>query len=88
MTASDYIQTQTMMLAIADSIDGCCDDGSLFDRICKKSNHKTRCFAYFAGKGNEQEARNMASAYMSRGLCVNFEGSGTTLSMQLKAVKK
>lgn len=86
MTASDYIQTQTMMLAIADSIDGCCDDGSLFDRICKKSNHKTRCFAYFAGKGNEQAARNMASAYMSRGLCVNFEGSGTTLSMQLKAL--
>lgn len=86
MTASDYIQTQTMMLAIADSRDDCCDDGGLFDRICKKSNHKTRCFAYFAGKGSEQLARNMASAYMGRGLCVNFDGSGTTLSMQLKAL--
>ena len=84
ITASDYVQTETMMLAIADNDLACCDDGNLFSRICDKSNHKTRCFAYFAD--DIQKARNMASAYMGRGLCVNFEGSGTTLSMQLKAL--
>ena len=84
ITASDYVQTETMMLAIADNDLACCDDGNLFSRICNKSNHKTRCFAYFAD--DIQKARNMASAYMGRGLCVNFEGSGTTLSMQLKAL--
>lgn len=83
-TASDYVQTETMMMAIADNDLTCCDDGNLFSRICNKSNHKTRCFAYFAD--DIQKARNMASAYMGRGLCVNFEGSGTTLSMQLKAL--
>ena len=84
ITASDYVQAETMMLAIADNDLACCDDGNLFSRICDKSNHKTRCFAYFAD--DIQKARNMASAYMGRGLCVNFEGSGTTLSMQLKAL--
>lgn len=84
ISASDYIQTETMMLAIADNNLACCDDGNLFSRIANKSNHKTRCFAYFSD--DIQEARNMASAYMGRGLCVNFEGSGTTLSMQLKAL--
>jgi len=83
-TASDYVQTETMMMAIANNDLTCCDDGNLFSRICNKSNHKTRCFAYFAD--DIQKARNMASAYMGRGLCVNFEGSGTTLSMQLKAL--
>lgn len=84
INASDYIQTETMMLAIADNDLACCDDGNLFSRIANKSNHKTRCFAYFSD--DIQDARNMASAYMGRGLCVNFEGSGTTLSMQLKAL--
>ena len=84
MEASDYVQTDVMMLAIAQSDETCCNAGSLFERIKNKSNHKTRCFAYFSG--NNQEARNMASAYMGRGLCVNFEGSGTTLTMQLKAL--
>lgn len=84
INASDYIQTETMMLAIADNDLACCDEGNLFSRIANKSNHKTRCFAYFSD--DIQDARNMASAYMGRGLCVNFEGSGTTLSMQLKAL--
>lgn len=84
ITASNFIQTETMMLAIANNDLTCCDDGNLFSRIMNRSNHKTRCFAYFSD--DIQEARNMASAYMGRGLCVNFEGSGTTLSMQLKAL--
>lgn len=84
IAASNYVQTETMMLAIADNDLTCCDDGNLFSRIANRSNHKTRCFAYFSD--DIQESRNMASAYMGRGLCVNFEGSGTTLSMQLKAL--
>jgi len=84
IAASNYIETETMMLTIADNDLTCCDDGNLFSRIKNKSNHKTRCFAYFSD--DIQDARNMASAYMGRGLCVNFEGSGTTLSMQLKAL--
>lgn len=84
IAASNFVQTETMMLAIADNDLTCCDDGNLFSRIANKSNHKTRCFAYFSD--DIQDARNMASAYMGRGLCVNFEGSGTTLSMQLKAL--
>lgn len=84
IAASNYIQTETMILAIADNDLTCCDDGNLFSRIANRSNHKTRCFAYFSD--DIQDARNMASAYMGRGLCVNFEGSGTTLSMQLKAL--
>lgn len=84
LAASNYIETETMMLAIADNALDSCDDGNLFSRICNRSNHKTRCFAYFAD--DIQDARNMASAYCGRALCVNFEGSGTTLSMQLKAL--
>lgn len=82
LDASDYIQTQSKMLFISDNDTNCVEEGMIFDRIKQRGNTHTRCIAYF---GNTKEsARLVASAYAGRGLCVDFDGSNTTLSMQLK----
>ena len=85
LDASDYVQTQSKMLFVAQSAFSCCDDGSTFDKIRRRSNTHTRCIAYFGANGNDNKtARLVAAAYASRGLCVDFGGSNTTLTMQLK----
>lgn len=85
--ASDYVQTQSKMFFLSKHELTCCDDGMIFDRIRKRGNTHTRCIAYFGDqndKNSAQKARLIASAYASRGLCVDFSGSNTTLTMQLK----
>lgn len=82
LNASDYVETQSKMLFVGKHQLGCCDSGSVFDRIRSRSNHHTRCIAYFGDTA--QSSRLIAAAYASRGLCVDFGGSNTTLTMQLK----
>lgn len=84
LDASDYVQTQSHMLFLPGFGGNCCDDGGLFDRIRSRSNTHTRCLAYFAGDG--VSSRAFASAYASRGLSVNFDGSKTAMTMQLKVL--
>lgn len=82
LNASDYVQTQSKMLFVGKHELSCCDSGGVFDRVRGRSNHHTRCIAYFGDTA--KDARLVAAAYASRGLCVDFGGSNTTLTMQLK----
>ena len=82
LNASDYVETQSKILFVGKHQLDCCDTGSVFDRIRSRGNHHTRCIAYFGDTA--QSARLIAAAYASRGLCVDFGGSNTTLTMQLK----
>ena len=84
LDASNWMQTQDKLLYIADNSLTCLDAGNLFDIIRMRSNSHTRCLAYFGPTA--QSARLMAAAYASRGQSVEFEGSGTTLTMQLKSL--
>lgn len=82
LSASDYVQTQSKMFFFGMNAMTCCDEGLLFDRLRKRGNTHTRYVAYFSD--TSQEARFIVASYASRGLCVDFDGSNTTLSMQLK----
>lgn len=82
LNASDYVQSQSKMLFVGKHEITCCDEGNAFSRIQGRHNTHTRCVAYF-GETSES-ARKIAAAYASRGLCVDFGGSNTTLTMQLK----
>lgn len=83
-SASDYIQTQEMMLGYASNASADVAESGNFDLIRSASNKNTRCFAYFSA--DAIDARIALAAYFGRLLCVNFEGSNTTLSMQLKSL--
>lgn len=84
LDASNWIQSQDKMLYIANNDITCCDNGEIFDVIRGRGNTHTRCLAYF--KDTAESARLMAAAYASRGQCVDFDGSNTTLTMQLKTL--
>jgi len=84
LDASNWVQTQDKMLYIANNDITCCDTGEIFDVIRGRNNHHTRCVAYF--KDTAESARLMAAAYASRGQSVDFGGSNTTLTMQLKTL--
>lgn len=52
-----------------------------------KSNTNTKCLLYTKGADATEKALNarlFAAAYLSRGLAVNYNGSNTTLTMNLK----
>ena len=84
LDASNWVQSEDKMLYIANNDITCCDSGEIFDVIRGRNNHHTRCLAYF--KDTAQSARLMAAAYASRGQSVDFGGSNTTLTMQLKTL--
>lgn len=55
--------------------------------IFTKTNSFTRNLLYTMGTDDDEKARNarlFAAAYLSRGLAVNYSGSNTTLTMNLK----
>lgn len=57
--------------------------------VSLSSNIKTRPVMYLTGETAEERARNariFAAAYLSRGLAVNYSGSNTTLTMNLKTL--
>lgn len=59
--------------------------GGLFEQV--QSNYNTKCLLYTLGDDEtttKQNARKFAAAYASRGLAVNYNGSNTTLTMNLK----
>lgn len=60
-------------------------DTGLFYKL--QSNTRTKCLLYTKGDTTEDAALNsrlFAAAYLSRGLAVNYNGSNTTITMNLK----
>lgn len=61
------------------------NDTGLFYKL--QSNTNTKCLLYTKGNTTEDAALNsrlFAAAYLSRGLAVNYNGSNTTITMNLK----
>lgn len=61
------------------------NSGGLFYQV--QSNYYTKCLLYTLGDDSSEQklnARKFAAAYASRGLAVNYSGSNTTLTMNLK----
>lgn len=59
--------------------------GGLFSQVA--SNTNTKCLLYLRGDTTEEaqlNSRLFAAAYLSRGLAVNYSGSDTTITMNLK----
>ena len=57
----------------------------LFAKV--QSNNRTKCLLYTKGASPEEAALNsrlFAAAYISRGFAVNYNGSNTTITMNLK----
>lgn len=69
----------------ASSINALTASTGLFAQV--NSNTKTKCLLYTLGADEETAALNarlFAAAYLSRGLAVNYSGSDTTITMNLK----
>jgi hypothetical protein len=49
-----------------------------------QSNYNTKCLYYSYGTNPAQNARIFAAAYLSKALSVNYNGSNTTMTMNLK----
>ena len=49
-----------------------------------QSNYNTKCLYYSYGDNAAQNARIFAAAYLSKALSVNYNGSNTTITMNLK----
>lgn len=69
----------------ASSVNALTAQTGLFTKV--NSNTKTKCLLYTLGADEETAALNarlFAAAYLSRGLAVNYSGSDTTITMNLK----
>jgi hypothetical protein len=49
-----------------------------------KNNTNTKCLLYTKGTNAAQQARIFAAAYLSKAMSVNYSGSNTTMTMNLK----
>ena len=83
--ASNYVQTQNMILFLASStVADVAPTTGVFWQIMSAGNNKTRCLLYLLS--NYDNANLMAAAYAGRALSVDFSGSNTTTTMQLKTL--
>lgn len=83
--ASNYVQTQDMILFLASATVGdVAVTTGIFWQIAQAGNKKTRCLLYLLS--DYDHANLMAAAYAGRGLSVDFSGSNTTITMQLKSL--
>lgn len=85
--ASNYVQSMNnrILMLPASSVNALTSNSGLFSKV--NSNTKTKCVLYTFGEDEEEAALNsklFAAAYLSRGLAVNYNGSNTTLTMNLK----
>lgn len=77
-TAVEAMQNRVLMLPSSSS--GAFS--GIFDTV--KNNTKTKCVYYTKGTDAAQSARIFAAAYLSKALSVNYGGSNTTMTMNLK----
>lgn len=86
LAASSLVQSMdNRIFALAASDTAVLDNGGLFYQL--QSNTQTKLLLYTLGATTEQAALNsrlFAAAYLSRGLAVNYNGSNTTITMNLK----
>ena len=77
-TAVQAMQNRVLMLPRSSS--------SAFSGIFNtvKNNTNTKCLYYSYGTNAAQNARIFAAAYLSKALSVNYNGSNTTMTMNLK----
>lgn len=85
--ASAHVQSMgNRILALpASNTSALTDNTGLFHKL--QSNFKTKCLLYTSGADDEEKALNarlFAAAYLSRGFAVNYSGSNTTITMNLK----
>lgn len=85
--ASAHVQAMgNRILALpASNASALTDETGLFYKL--QSNTKTKCLLYTSGADDEEKALNarfFAAAYLSRGFAVNYSGSNTTITMNLK----
>lgn len=87
IAASNLVQSMNnrILMLPASSVNALTPSTGLFTKV--NSNTKTKCVLYTLGEDEETAALNsrlFAAAYLSRGLAVNYSGSDTTITMNLK----
>lgn len=87
IAASTLVQSMNnrILMLPASSTNALTAETGLFTKV--NSNTKTKCVLYTLGEDEESAALNsrlFAAAYLSRGLAVNYNGSDTTITMNLK----
>lgn len=84
---SNLVQSMNnrILMLPASSVNALTAETGLFAKV--NSNTKTKCLLYTLGENEETAALNarlFAAAYLSRGFAVNYSGSDTTITMNLK----
>lgn len=87
VAASTLVQSMNnrILMLPASSVNALTAETGLFAKVA--SNTRTKCVLYTLGEGEETAALNarlFAAAYLSRGFAVNYSGSNTTITMNLK----
>ncbi len=87
VAASNLVQSMNnrILMLPASSVNALTAETGLFTKV--NSNTHTKCVLYTLGDDAEASALNarlFAAAYLSRGLAVNYNGSNTTMTMNLK----
>jgi hypothetical protein len=85
MDAATYVQTQNIIMGVQSntSSDATATTGVLW-QVMDAGLNQTRCTQYLLD--TYQEASTMLAAYFGRAFCVDFQGSNTTINMQLKTL--
>lgn len=84
VTLTAYIQTLDKLFFYASSNVSDYAAGAMLDDIRTASKTHTRCLYY--NNGTSIDTQKMAAAYAARGLSVDFSGSNTALTMNLKTL--
>lgn len=87
VAASTLVQSMNnrILMLPASSVNALTAETGLFAKVA--SNTRTKCVLYTLGEDEETAALNarlFAAAYLSRGFAVNYSGSNTTITMNLK----
>lgn len=87
VAASTLVQSMNnrILMLPASSVNALTPTTGLFTKV--NSNTHTKCVLYTLGADADESALNarlFAAAYLSRGLAVNYNGSNTTITMNLK----
>lgn len=87
VAASILVQSMNnrILMLPASSVNALTAETGLFAKVA--SNTRTKCVLYTLGEDEETAALNarlFAAAYLSRGFAVNYSGSNTTITMNLK----
>lgn len=86
---SAYCQSAGKIFGYASSVIANLQPGSILDLVRQAGNSYTRCFYYgnpLLNGASVQQTQMFAAAYLGRGMSVDFTGSETMATMNLKAL--